>query len=62
MMGVKHFNSEDIAMVLEGIIYGDDSGLEDEVENGFNEIEALAEAMRESNRVYTIATFDNKEE
>lgn len=44
-----------------GILYGDDSGFESEVANGYDEIEAFSEAMREANQVYVIATLDNKE-
>ncbi|SDQ53683.1 hypothetical protein LHA31_02720 [Carnobacterium viridans] len=58
-MSVKHISSEDVAMVIEGILYGDDSGFESVLENGFNELEAFAEKMREANKTYTIATFDN---
>lgn len=55
-MKTVQISAEDIAAIIYSILHGDDSGFEEVLENGFNEIDEFADALRESERVFTVRT------
>lgn len=47
---------EQVSMIVDSILYGDDTGFEDVLENGYDALEKFSETMRESGKVFTINT------
>lgn len=52
----KEIEASDVADIIEGILYGDDSGFEEVLESGFDVLEEFAENMRNSGRTFVITT------
>lgn len=46
--------AEDVAMIIDGILYGDSTGYEEVLEQGYNELEMFSEALKESDQVFVM--------
>lgn len=48
---------EDIALVIDSILHGEDDGFEEVLNRGFDEIDQFADTLRESGRTFTLTTY-----
>lgn len=56
-MDMVEISGEDIATIIDSIIYYDDEGFEEALEMGYDGIEAFSEILRESGKTFTIKTY-----
>ena len=57
-MGQQLIKAEDIAMIIDSIIYGDNEEFEDILEWGFDGVEAFSDRLRDSDGTFVVTTVD----
>ncbi|UDM79575.1 hypothetical protein [Vagococcus fluvialis] len=57
-MGQQLIKAEDIAMIIDSIIYGDNEEFEDILEWGFDGLEAFSDRLRDSDGTFVVTTVD----
>ncbi|MFZ6624478.1 hypothetical protein ACOXU5_02165 [Vagococcus fluvialis] len=57
-MGQQLIKAEDIAMIIDSIIYGDSEEFEDILEWGFDGLEAFSDRLRDSDGTFVVTTVD----
>ncbi|WP_288395401.1 hypothetical protein [uncultured Vagococcus sp.] len=57
-MGQQLIKAEDIAMIIDSIIYGDNEEFEDILERGFDGLEAFSDRLRDSDGTFVVTTVD----
>lgn len=57
-MGQQVIKAEDVAMIIDSIIYGDSEEFEDILEWGFDGLEAFSDRLRDSDGTFVVTTVD----